>query len=50
MRVLRSVTATKGLHQTDNLSALFKSAFHQRDIDQMGEEWIGRDKQMSPRD
>jgi hypothetical protein len=37
----------KGLHQSYDLATLLKSAFHEREIDEVGKKRIGGDKQVS---
>jgi hypothetical protein len=45
--ILRPVTPPKGLHQSYDLATLLKSAFHEREIDEVGKKRIGGDKQVS---
>ncbi len=50
MSVLGAIPTAQGLNKPDDLTALLKASGHQRQIDEMREERIGRDDDVAARD
>ena len=49
MRILWPVATTKSLDKSDYLTALLQTLLHQRQVHEVGKEWVCRDEHMPAR-